>query len=106
MFASVYITVGSESEAKEIARTLLNRGLIACANMFPITSYYYWENAFQEDTEFAVIMKTQGKLLDKLISELKQLHSYEIPCIVSWDIVKGNKDYLNWIERETKGPRE
>lgn len=106
MFASVYITVGSKDEAKEIVKTLLDRGLIACANMFPVNSYYYWEGAFQEDSELAVIMKTRVELLDELIAQLKILHSYEVPCIVSWNIAKGNEDYLSWIDQETRQPRK
>lgn len=101
MFSSVYITTSSEAEAKEIAKKLLDKKLIACANMFPISSLYYWENKLCDDSEFAVIMKTRAELLDELIEQIKKIHSYEVPCIVSWDISKGNEDYLKWIEKET-----
>ncbi len=101
MFASVYITVGSEHEAKGIAKNLLDSRLIACANLFPINSLYYWKDKFQEDKEYAIIMKTRSDLIKKLIKELKKIHSYDVPCIVSWDISNGNPDYLSWIKKET-----
>jgi len=33
---------------------------------------------------------------------VKELHSYEVPCIVSLPIEKGNPDYLKWIKESTK----
>ena len=101
MFSSIYITVGSEAEGEKIVKHLLDQGLIACANMFPIKSYYYWEDKLQQDSEFAVIMKTRTELIDSVITKIKELHSYEIPCIVSWAIEKGNQEYLDWIKLET-----
>ncbi len=102
MFMSIYITVGMEKEAKNIIRTLLKKKLIACANLFPVTSFFNWENKLQEDDEIAIIMKTRDDLVDQVIKEIKELHSYEIPCIVVWQIIKGNEDYLSWVEKETQ----
>ena len=102
MFASIYVTAGTELEAKNVTMTLLDKKLIACANIFPINSLYYWENKLQEDNEFALIMKTRVELVETLIDELKEIHSYDVPCIVSWPIDKGNSDYLSWITKETQ----
>ena len=102
MFVSIYITVGMEKEAKNIAKTLLRKKLIACANLFPVTSLFHWENKLQEEDEIAMVMKTRTELVDKTIEEIKRLHTYEIPCIVVWQIYKGNEDYLSWIENETQ----
>jgi len=38
MFILVYITHETENAAKKISDYLLNKKLIACANIFPITS--------------------------------------------------------------------
>ena len=101
MFVSVYVTVGTEDEAKNIATTLLEKKLIACANLFPIRSFYYWDNALQDDAECAMLLKTRKELVDELIGELKKIHSYDVPCIVAWDISNGNPEYLSWVEHET-----
>ena len=101
MYSSVYITTSSKNEAKNIAKELLAMKLIACANIFPIDSIYNWENKLQDDSEYAVIMKTRTELIDELISEVTKLHSYDVPCVVSWSIEAGNRDYLNWIGTET-----
>jgi periplasmic divalent cation tolerance protein len=104
MYVSVYVTASSEHEAKSIVKNLLGQRLIACANLFPITSLYFWDEKLQEEAEIAIIMKTRAGLVEKLIDELKKIHSYDVPCIVSWDIIKGSKDYLAWIKNETIEP--
>jgi periplasmic divalent cation tolerance protein len=104
-YTSIYVTTGSMDEAKKIAKDLLDQKLIACANMFPITSLYFWDDALQEDSEIAVIMKTRSGLVDTLIEEIKKIHSYDVPCIVSWEIVTGNQEYLSWVGAETKEPK-
>lgn len=102
MYVSLYVTVGMEKEGKQIAKRLLSKRLIACANLFPVTSIFHWENKLQEDFEIAMIMKTRSELVDEVIKEIKQIHSYEVSCIVVWEIKGGNVDYLNWIEKETQ----
>ncbi len=104
MFTSIYVTINSEHEAKGIAKSLLDKRLIACANIFPINSLYYWEGKFQEDKEIAIIMKTRSRLVEQVIAELSKIHSYDVPCIVSWDISQGNNEYFRWIEKETIEP--
>jgi len=102
MFTSIYVTAKSDNEAKAIARALIEKKLIACANLFPITSLYYWDNELQDDAEIAIIMKTRSNLVDSVINELKKIHSYDVPCIVSWPIANGNSEYLAWVEQETQ----
>ena len=102
MFESVYVTAGSEVEAKNIVKDLLEKKLIACANLFPITSYYYWDNEYQEDSEIAIIMKTRSEIAQALIKELKKIHSYDVPEILTLHITKGSKNYLSWLEKELK----
>ena len=101
MYISLYGTVGTEKEARDIAKALLSKKLIACANIFPICSVFFWENKLQEDEEVGIIMKTRKELSKEVINEFKSLHSYEVPCIVSWEIKDGLPEYLDWIGRET-----
>ena len=99
---SVYITCKDNKEAREISRHLLDKRLIACANIFPIESMYWWDGRINDDKETAIIAKTKKVNFDKVKNEITGLHSYDVPCIVSWDIVKGNKEYLDWISKEVR----
>ena len=97
----VYITAKDEEEARKIANYLLEKRLIACANMFPVKSLYWWKGKIEREDEIALIMKTQKGHIKNIISEVKALHSYEEPCIEFLPIEDGNPDYLEWIRKET-----
>lgn len=98
----VYVTAGSRAEAAKIGRTIVEERLAACANVVPeIASYYWWEGSVQEDSEASLLLKTREELVDKVISRVKELHSYDCPCVVSFPIAAGNTDFLNWIIKET-----
>ncbi len=101
MFSDIYITAKDLDEAKRIARTVIEEKLGACANIFPITSIYRWHGNVEEEGEYALFIKTKTELVDRLTSRVRDLHSYETPCIVSFNIDAGDQSYLSWIEQET-----
>ncbi len=98
----VYITCESKEAARKIAKTLVEERYIAGANILPITSIYWWDNEIQENEEHAIIGQTTVLNFEKLKSRVKQLHNYEVPCIISLPIIDGNDDYLSWIIENTK----
>lgn len=100
MFAIVYITASNMDEAKNIARVLVEEKLAACVNMFPITSVYNW-NGIQEDNEIAMIVKTTSKNIKDLENRIKEIHSYEVPCLI-YQSINGSKEFLDWIKSNTK----
>ncbi len=100
----VYVTTKDEREAKDIANHLLSKRLIACANIFPIKSFYWWKEKIESSNEMAMILKTQELHKESIIQEIKDLHSYEVPCIEFFKIEDGNPDYIEWILAETTLP--
>lgn len=99
----VYITASSRDEALVIARAVVTDRLAACANVIHgVTSVYRWQNAMQEDSEVSLILKTRAELVEQLVKRVKDLHSYECPCVVCLPITGGNPDFLNWIDKETR----
>lgn len=100
----VYATASDISEAKRIGKTLVEERLVACANCIPgMQSVYCWEGIVEESTEVVLMMKTRSSLVDAVVKRAKELHSYEVPCVVSWPITTGNSEYLKWIEQNTRG---
>lgn len=99
----VLITAKDEKEAGKIGRCLVKDRLVACVNIIPnIDSIYWWEGKVEEDKEALIIAKTKSNLVHKIIEEVKSLHSYTCPEIISLPIKNGNPDYLTWIEKEVK----
>ena len=101
MYALVYITASSLEEAKKIVSHLLEKRLIACANIFPIESMYWWNGKIENDNEVGIILKTKENLIKKIIEDVKLLHSYENPCIIAIPIIDGSEEFLKWIDEET-----
>ncbi len=100
-YCLVYITTENNEEARRIGKVLIEEKLAACVNIHPIESIYRWKGSIEEDIEATMLVKTRASLVDEIIKRVKKLHSYEVPCIISIPIEKGNPDYLQWIEEST-----
>ena len=99
----VYITAKDRDEALAIGRALVQERLVACANVIDgVTSLYWWNDGVQSDSEAVLISKTRSENVDRVITRVKELHSYECPCVVSWPITKGSPEYLDWLAQESQ----
>ena len=99
-----YVTCASKEEALRIAHTLLDRRLVACANILDgMTSVYRWEGEIHTDPEVLLLLKTRRDLVPGVIRTVVELHSYACPCVTVLPIVDGHRDYLAWIGEETEG---
>jgi periplasmic divalent cation tolerance protein len=99
----VLVTCGSEEEALKIAKALVGEHLAACVNIIsPIRSIYRWEGEVWDEKEWLLIIKTQKQRFEELESNVKVLHSYSVPEIISLPITEGSSAYLNWIRENTE----
>jgi periplasmic divalent cation tolerance protein len=81
---------------------LVEERLAACANIIgPVRSLYWWEGKLQDEPEAICLCKTRADLVARLAQRVKELHSYECPCVVAVPIVGGNPAFIEWIARET-----
>ena len=99
MFRIVYSTVGTDYNAKIIAKNLIESRLAACVNIIPnISSYYIWNDQLQNDNELIMIIKIIKDNTEAVINKIKEFHDAENPAIICFDITNGSQDFLNWIE--------
>jgi periplasmic divalent cation tolerance protein len=99
----VYMTAGNSEEARRIARALVEERLAACVNILgPMNSFYEWNGVVQDDQEVVLIAKTRRSKFAPLCARAKELHSYEVPCIVELPLQGGYAPFLEFIERQTK----
>jgi periplasmic divalent cation tolerance protein len=91
-----YVPFGSEDEAKTVGKSTIEQQLAACTNIFPIQSMYPWEGALQNDHEFVLLLKTIPEKVIQLTAFIQEKHSYEIPCILHWE-VEVNDEYAEWM---------
>ena len=100
-FIFVYVTNPDKKAAKRIAIHLLKKKLIACANIFPIDSAYWWKEKIEETNECVLIAKTKEENWKKVKAEIKKIHPYTTPCITKIN-VESNKEYENWLKKEVR----
>ncbi|MCT4536082.1 divalent-cation tolerance protein CutA [Halodesulfovibrio sp.] len=99
----VYMTVPTQEEARSIGKELVSSRLAACINIFPaVESIYRWENEVQSSHEVVLIAKTSEEKVTALTQRARELHSYDVPCILSLAITGGSPEFLSWIENETR----
>lgn len=99
----VETTVDTEEGARNVARSVVEHQVAACAQVSgPITSFYRWEGRVQNDPEWIVVIKTTSDRLDALTSRILDVHPYDVPEIVAVPVVGGNPAYLDWVREETR----
>jgi len=101
-FILIYITNPNKAEARKIAKHLLGKKLIACANIYNnVNSLYNWKGKIADETEVVLITKTLDKNFEKIKTEVEKIHSYTIPCITKIP-VSSNKKYFDWVKGEVE----
>ena len=96
---SVYAVFADAEEAERIGQTVVDERLAACNNILaPIRSIYRWKGAIESVEEVAAILKTSTDRADALMTRIAALHSYEVPCVVTWPIDKVLGHYADWVE--------
>ncbi len=101
----IYITTKNRKEAAAIGGELVKRKLAACANIIDgMESVYWWEGKIETDKECILIAKTTKQNVQELTNCVKELHSYDVPCVISINLEEGegNPEYLQWLSDSTK----
>jgi periplasmic divalent cation tolerance protein len=88
----------SHAEAEAIARMLLEKKLIACAQLSaPVRSLYWWREAIQDECEVIVSMKSVASLYPLIEEAILARHSYEVPEIAASPLSMVSPAYLTWL---------
>ena len=100
-FSMLYVTCSNEKEAASLSASMLEKKLVACTNILPMKSHFWWKGELSHEDEMVVIMKTRQTLVEKVEKEILKLHSYDTPCVIHWSVT-ANESYEKWIEDETR----
>ena len=92
---------GDKSEAERIARLVVDERLAACVSILPVFSVYRWQEKTHAEEERMLLIKTRGELTEKLSARIKELHSYELPEIMTFAASDCEKSYLGWLLNNT-----
>ncbi|HEV7785735.1 MAG TPA: divalent-cation tolerance protein CutA [Thermoanaerobaculia bacterium] len=94
----VVTTVGTEEQAYLIAREIVARRQAACVNILPgMRSIYRWKGKICKDGELLLLVKTLEGEFEAVAATIRELHSYELPEILSFDAARGEQGFLDWL---------
>lgn len=97
----VYLTAASRTEAERLGRALVEARVAACANILDgMQAIYRWQGQVEAAPEAVLLAKTTQARLPELEVLVKQLHSYQCPCIVALPLLAGSAEYLAWLRAQ------
>lgn len=82
---------------------MVKQRLVACVNIFPIDSIYWWEGKIVSDKEVVLIAKTVKRNYRKVENFIKKRHSYKVPCVMGWEVERVKKEYEGWAVDSVRG---
>ncbi|NJE11315.1 divalent-cation tolerance protein CutA [Thermococcus sp. MAR1] len=95
----VYTTFPDWESAKKVVKALLEKKLIACANLREHRAFYWWNGQVEEDTEVGALLKTTVEKWKELREAIREMHPYEVPLIARIEVDKVNSEYAEWLEK-------
>jgi len=86
--------------AREQAKRLIEKKLIACAQLTPVESLYLWKDKLENSKEVIMQAKTIQAKWQGILETVKASHPYELPEIIATPIIEIDKSYLLWMLSE------
>lgn len=94
---AVFTTLPTREQAADLARTLVEQRLVACAQLEAIDSLYIWEGNVQQDVEVRLTLKAPESHYDAIEAAILQLHPYDLPAIHAIRLDRVHGAYGAWI---------
>ena len=101
----IYCPVPDKKVGEKISQQLLKTKRIACANLISnMDSFYWWEGKITRDTEALLLCKTKKSLYKIVAREIRKMHPYQTPAILSLPFEQAEKAFLNWMALSLNEP--
>lgn len=100
----VTTTFPDQSSALSAARALVESRLAGCVHIFALHSVYRWQGKTEEAAEWGCHIKTTESRSAEVMDQVKRMHSYEVPEILSVEVRSGNPAYLAWLAGSVRDP--
>lgn len=101
MNCKVFYIPCPKGDAKRLGQVLLEEKLVACCNVLPAESMYWWEGKLEKGEEEVLVAKTLPSHLTRVLTKVKEIHRYDVPCILMID-GNVNSSYLNYLKETLK----
>jgi periplasmic divalent cation tolerance protein len=97
-----YTTVAHAQQAVDLARLLVEQGLVACVQVEgPIGSYYVWEGQLTQAAEYRLVLKYPAQHAAAVAAQVAAHHPYATPQWVAVPCVAALPAYAQWVHAAT-----
>lgn len=93
----LFLTCAHEEEAQKIATYLLEKKLIACAKMMPVSAAFLWQGSLDTAREILLLMDTSENKFDEIEREIRMLHSYTTFVLTAVEVKRASHGVVEWI---------
>lgn len=95
----VFVTAPDLKVARRLAKRIVELRLAACVNLVPgIESHYWWQGKIESGSEVLMLIKTSNRCLPALEQAVVELHPYDTPEFIAFELTRGNERYLEWLK--------
>ncbi len=102
-FIEIFTTYPDKQRAEDFGEFLVKNRLAACCQVYDsLSSIYSWEGKVLKEKEFLLGIKTRTELYKTIEDEIRKQHPYEIPQIISVEIINISDDYRIWLDKNIK----
>jgi periplasmic divalent cation tolerance protein len=98
----ILVTCADAAQAEAIAGRVVEERLAACVHVMPPhRSVYRWQGKVERAEEINILIKTRAERFEDVRRAVLAMHSYEVPCIVSWAVTQGHGPFMDWVAEQT-----
>jgi periplasmic divalent cation tolerance protein len=84
-------------EAEKLGGLIISKKIAACVDLWPITSCYNWEGAYQCVEQAMLLVTTFEAKLEEVNEIISENHTYSVPLIAGVDVRRINHPYKEWM---------
>ena len=95
----MYVPCGSKDAADRLVHSLLMAQQIACGNIIPSRSMYFWNEKLNSEEEYIAILKTSIDQKQALFDRIQELHDYDLACILAFE-ADSTDAYARWVQEQ------
>ncbi|XP_058633703.1 protein CutA homolog isoform X2 [Onychostoma macrolepis] len=90
----------TEQTARDIGRSIMEKRLAACVNIFPLTTtMYYWKGEIRDTSEILLLVRTRTSLVQRLVTYIKSARAAPSNPWLS-DVLREHRTKLRAAERK------
>lgn len=101
-YCMVEIAFDNEQQLNDSVNALLKERLVSGCQVVESKSKWRWNDVIEMSKEYLLFVKTKEDKLQAIYDTVRKIHSYECFEFATFGLTSINKDYLEWIDRETK----